>query len=270
MNVVYLHGIPGSARELEIAGLRRAGIDVSRIYAPNRSQDLPEADSLVEYIRHLEANIDNRFPGGGPLHLIGFSLGARIALELAASRTLRSRIQAMDLISPAAPLELGHFLPHMAGRPVFELARRSSLIFRCMVWLQGLLARFAPSFLYNSLFASAAGADAALASTPLFRSILGDVLLTSLSTAASRKAYRREVSAYVRPWAESVLPFVHAKHVTIWQGEADNWTPPAMASALASSLTSTPPRVVHLLTGLSHYSTLAEALPRILGASKEG
>ena len=51
--------------------------------------------------------------------------------------------------------------------------------------------------------------------------------------------------------------------VTIWQGSEDDWTPPAMAEALAALLPTTP--AVHILPGCSHFSTLRaylEAEPR--------
>lgn len=50
--------------------------------------------------------------------------------------------------------------------------------------------------------------------------------------------------------------------VRIWQGGADTWSPPAMADCLADRL----PAVVGVerLAGLSHYSCLFEAVPRII------
>ena len=49
--------------------------------------------------------------------------------------------------------------------------------------------------------------------------------------------------------------------VTIWQGDADNWTPPAMADALAAALPG--PVTLHRLPGCSHYSALRRALIQI-------
>ena len=51
--------------------------------------------------------------------------------------------------------------------------------------------------------------------------------------------------------------------VRIWQGRDDTWTPPQMAEALARALPDV--RSLTWLDGLSHYSTLQQALPRILG-----
>lgn len=47
----------------------------------------------------------------------------------------------------------------------------------------------------------------------------------------------------------------------LWQGGADNWTPPVMAEQLAARL---PQASLTVLPGLSHYSTLAAVLPQLL------
>ena len=69
-------------------------------------------------------------------------------------------------------------------------------------------------------------------------------------------AYRQEVLGYVGDWA-GILQKID-QPVTIWQGQCDNWSPPAMAETLATLL----PNVVavHRLEGCSHYSTLRDYL----------
>nr|QQZ49659.1 hypothetical protein JKL49_22710 [Phenylobacterium glaciei] len=49
----------------------------------------------------------------------------------------------------------------------------------------------------------------------------------------------------------------------LWQGQADSWTPPAMAQALAAARPQS--RTLRTFAGLSHYSTLRAALPEIFG-----
>ena len=48
----------------------------------------------------------------------------------------------------------------------------------------------------------------------------------------------------------------------IWHGLEDNWAPPAMAQALAGALPGGPR--IEVAEGLSHYSCMHEAMPRIL------
>jgi pimeloyl-ACP methyl ester carboxylesterase len=257
MNTVYLHGIPGSPAELQL-GAVAAAVPAACLYAPARCAASPGA-SMSAYTDGLEADIRRRFPHG-PLRLVGFSLGTKLALELAAR--LGSRVHHVHLVSPAAPLEAGNFLPHMAGRPVFAIARASPALLALLVWLQALTARLAPALLARQLFASAAGEDATLARNSAFKAMLRSVFAASFT--GSCWGYRREVLAYVRPWGATVLPLVKAP-VTIWQGSADNWTPPAMAAYLAAALpTARAVPVLHTLAGRSHYSTLAAALPLIL------
>ncbi|MFN9716540.1 MAG: alpha/beta fold hydrolase [Sphingomonadales bacterium] len=53
-------------------------------------------------------------------------------------------------------------------------------------------------------------------------------------------------------WSDE-LAKVH-QPVAIWQGSEDDWTPPAMAQALAQRLPSRP--AVEVMRGLSHFSAL--------------
>lgn len=262
MNTVYFHGIPGSPAEVELAGVGDA-VSASRVYAPNRTAEHLSL-SMAEYEDKLVADILHRFPSG-PLKLIGFSLGAKVALSVAVR--LGDRVARIHLVSPAAPLEGGDFLWHMAGAPVFALAKYCPWLLTPLVWVQGLLARFAPGFLFRALFASAAGADTELARAPAFQSAMRSILAASLT--GTCWGYRREVLSYVCPWA-ALLPCVRHR-VHIWHGSRDTWAPPALAEFLARSIPGpqleghrgeAPLR--HMYPGLSHYSTLVKALPSIL------
>ena len=247
---VYFHGQPGSPDELSLVA---AGRLPSGLFAPDRATDRPDLP-LGGYLDHLTATVLARYPAG-PIRLVGFSLGAVVAIEVAlriAGRDVR-----LDLVSPAAPLGLGDFLPDMAGGAVFGLAARSPGLFGLLTGVQGALARLAPDLLFSQIFAGAAGADADLARDPAFQATLKRILAHGLAGGA--KGYRREVLGYVAWAPERLSGLTHP--VTLWQGEADSWTPPAMARALAAALPGAPE--VRTFPGLSHYSTLQAALPAI-------
>ena len=184
----------------------------------------------------------------GRLRLAGFSLGAFVALEVA-SRLPECDL-ALELIAPAAPLAEPSLLPQMAGGAVFAMAARHPARFTALVRAQALAARLAPGLLARALLASARGADKALAADPAFRAGMAANLRAGLRDGGA--GYATEIAGYVGDWAATLSTISHP--VTIWQGEADNWVPPAMARALAAALPGC--QALHLLPELSHYSTL--------------
>lgn len=254
MATVYFHGEPGSPDELRLV----PGASWPELFAPDRANDRPDLP-LAAYLDHLAADVLARFPEG-PVRLVGFSLGAFVAVEIALrlQETAPERALSLDLVSAAAPLGCGDFLPHMAGGMVFSLARQRPRLFAAMTGVQGWLARRAPGLLFGQIFAGAAGADAGLARDPAFRAIIGGILTHSLSRGA--RGYRREVLGYVVQPPERLAALT--RPVRLWHGEADTWAPPAMAGALARTLPNV--RAVRMFPGLSHYSTLQAALPEIL------
>lgn len=239
-HTIYFHGLPGSAAELagfgqEIAA-RTAGFHVAQ-----RCGDLAR----------LAAQIAVQVPHG-PLRLIGFSLGAHAALR--AAPLLGGRVAQIDLVSPAAPLQLGDFLDGMAGAPVFRAAQAGRLPFAALTFVQAQAARIAPQKMAAALMAKARGEDRALAADPRFIAALAQSLRFSLLEA--RAAYTAEIRAYVTDWRAD-LAKVH-QPVAIWQGSEDDWTPPAMAEALAAALPLHPK--VTMIAGASHFSTLRHFL----------
>ncbi len=242
---IYFHGMPGSADELAFLD---AGA-CADIWAPDRVRDAPQLQ-FQEYLTHLELGIRHRFPAG-PLHLIGFSLGARMALEMAAR--LGERVEKIDLVSAAAPLECGVDLNAMAGGRVFRLARDAPRRFALLTTAQHFLSSLSSALTFRLIFSSVKGGDIALAKDPDFRQILERALRTSFSS--SRNGYLREMIAYVAPWTE-ILARVKAP-VTLWHGSDDNWSPPQMSDWLASKLQCVAAH--HILDGQSHYSTLKRA-----------
>lgn len=196
------------------------------------------------------------FPDG-PLALVGFSLGAAAALRVAPH--LGDRVERIDLVAPAAPLQLGDFLGGMAGAPVFRAALAGRLPFAALTFAQAQAARLAPGRMAAALMTKAKGQDRALAADPQFIAALAKSLRTSLLE--QRAAYMAEIRAYVSDWRADLARI--RQPVAIWQGSADDWTPPAMAEALADALPQ-PPRFT-MIEGLSHFSTLrayCESLPR--------
>lgn len=243
--IVYCHGMPGGPGEWVVnapAALREAA------FLPDRN-----APALVDPQTLADA-ISARFPQGG-ITLVGFSLGAFAALRVAAR--LGRQVAALHLISPAGPLQLGDFLPRMAGGPLFRMAGAQPRLFGAVAHVEAWLARGAPGFLLGRLMASAAGQDIALRSDPAFRAGMAGVLRAGLGR--DPRGFIAEVRAYVDDW-RGELAKVTAP-VTLWQGDADNWTPTAMATALAAAL---PGRArVEWLPGCSHYSALRAALIQI-------
>ncbi len=239
---LYFHGLPGSAAELasfgpEIAA-RARGFHVA-----------PRGGDVAQLANRIAA----RFPDG-PLVLVGFSLGAAAALRVAPH--LAERVARIDLVSPAAPLQLGDFLGGMAGAPVFRAALAGRAPFAALTLVQAQVARLAPVRMASALMAKAKGEDRALAVDPRFIAALAQSLRHSLL--ADRAAYMAEIRAYLRDW-RTELARVH-QPVSIRQGSEDDWTPPAMAVALAKAL----PDCAGLQTepGLSHFSTLRAYLER--------
>ena len=190
-----------------------------------------------------------------PSIVVGFSLGAMSAIHLAARRA--HLVSKLILISPAAPLQLGNFLPQMAGRPVFEAAQRGPMALRVVSGLQAALISIAPRFVIDTMFRASPEADKRLlAKQEVFKAVSEGVRDCLLSRQAE---YRIELLAYVRPWAH-VLSEVHCE-TEIWQGSMDNWTPPAMAAAIHAQLGDL--AVLNVCPGLGHYSTLHVALQRM-------
>lgn len=247
----YFHGQPGAPLELGLLTLQPADL-----FAPDRNGDRPEL-SAEAYFDHLAQEIRRRWPDGG-LRLVGFSIGAFVACEVALR--LADRDLSLDLISPAAALSLGDFLPYMAGGPVFRLARDNPVAFRVLTWAQGLVARGAPDLLLDQLFVSAAGEDAGLARSAEFRRILTAAMTQSLGQGA--KGYRRDLRAYVRTPHDRLAGL--SAPMTLWHGSADSWAPLAMSQALAAQQPER--RQVRVLPGLSHYSTLIAAAGEIFAA----
>jgi len=240
LRTVYFHGLPGSAAELAGFGPEIAG-RVAGFHVAARGGDFAR----------LAGGIAARFPEER-LRFVGFSLGAAAGLRVAP--VLGERVAQIDLVSPAAPLQLGDFLGGMAGAPVFRAALAGRRALAALTLVQAQVARLAPERMAAALMAKAKGADRDLAADPAFIAALAQSLRHSLID--SRAAYKAEIRAYVADWRAD-LARVH-QPVRIWQGSDDDWTPPEMAQALAAALPTLPQ--VTLLPGLSHFTALRHFL----------
>lgn len=249
--LVYFHGIPGSALELSLVADFQP--PDTQVFAPDRCADSPDLD-FQAYCDVLAARIIWMFPSD-PIDLVGFSLGARLAIELGIR--LGDRIGAVDLIAPAAPPECGVALADMAGGAVFRLARDAPRRFGVLAFAQGWLAKLAPALLARMLLATARGEDRALARDADF--LHGMAANLRSGCAGHAIGYAREVRAHVVPWGARIAQLTAP--VTLWHGDADNWAPIAMSAWLAGKLPNV--RVFHRLTGKSHYSALIDALAAI-------
>ena len=245
---IYFHGAPGSPAELALFEAAEV-----RMSAWDRFVDRPRLP-FDDYLDAISEEIASR-AAGAPIRLIGFSIGARVALEVACR--VAGSVGSVELISPGGPLELGNFLPRMEGRLVLGVARSAPCLLPSLTWVQARMADLAPHRLLGIMFAGSSGADAALSVDPCFSAAMIQMISGSLGAGAA--GYRREIVAYVKPWS-SILSHVSAP-VRIWQGAADNWTPPEMARALQTALPNAEP--IRLLDSLSHYSTLRLALKEL-------
>ncbi|UYV15569.1 alpha/beta fold hydrolase [Porphyrobacter sp. ULC335] len=247
--VLYFHGLPGSQAELCSFGPAIAA-NARHFHVVARTDALVDGDSSG-YFSRLAEQIERQFAGVA-LHLAGFSLGAATALRVALF--LGERVARIDLVSPAAPLQLGDFLGGMAGAPVFRAALAGRWPFAALTLVQAQVARLAAQKMAGALMAKAKGEDRALAADPRFIAALAQSLRHSLLE--QRDSYQAEIRAYVGDWRAD-LALMH-QPVRIWQGSADDWTPPAMAEALAAALPTRPQ--VTMLPGCSHFSALRHYL----------
>lgn len=249
---LYFHGAPGAPVEAElIAGVaEQQGV---ALCAVSRA-DIPFGGGSADYLDRL-AEVVARLDGGRRLPILGFSIGAALALRVAAR--LKADAGPLLLLSAAGPLDVpGAFDGMGAGARVFRSAQAGGAGFAMTVAAQALLARRAPGLLRRMLFAGAASSDRALAASPDGQALLARIYAGAW--AGGGHAYRRDLTAYVEPWAAD-LDAVTAP-VELWHGTDDNWAPVAMARGIARRL---PAARLHEAEG-GHYATLIAQAPRAL------
>lgn len=243
--VVFCHGMPGSEADADLLRQANPGTKIIalRLLENKSAQMTSDLEALLD-----EAVVQSKEKH---VHLVGFSIGAMVAIKLAAMRP--DMVSQLTLISPAAPLSLGDFLPKMAGKPVFDLALKHPKLLRLLTRLQGLVARVSPKTLIKMLFANCGIVEKELLNDPSFR----EVMIQGLSASLVRRPenYISYVSAYVTDWSDT-LHEVRC-HVTLWHGTKDTWSPPEMSKELQDAFGQK--ATIHLVEDGEHYSTLARA-----------
>jgi len=250
--VIYFHGAPGAPEEAQLFDqeAKKHGLTVLCF---DRFAINPSLTGEVYY--QLLAEEITKKSDGQAVDFIGFSIGAFVAIQTC--RYMPNGVRSLHLVSAAAPLEAGDFLPAMAGQQVFRLAKTTPALFLLLSYWQSLLARLAPKALFRLLFASAAGADKALAEDPEFQARITPVLRSCFQGRV--RGYARDVGAYVQPWSATLADITVPTQ--LWQGDADNWSPPQMPHYLASAIPGA--ASTQSFSGLSHYSCLYRAVPEI-------
>ena len=257
--VVYFHGVPGAPEECGVFDSLAKAHGLTLICF-DRFAIAPTLKGEAYFTRL--ANEINALAAGRPVDFVGFSIGAFVALQTC--RHMAGGVRNLHLVSAAAPLEAGDFLGAMAGKAVFRLAQKRPAFFVALSYWQSLLARLAPKALFRLLFASATGADKALAAEPDFQ--LGMINVLKSCFLGNVGGYTRDVLAYVRPWNSSLAEISTPTH--LWHGTEDNWSPVAMAEYLKAAIPSA--STITLFNGLSHYSCLHRAMPEIAKRLAEG
>lgn len=247
--VFYFHGTPGAATEaMWLAAAAQA--NGLRLLALERDSLDPSLHGEA-YVAELTAAVLG-LAGEQSVHLLGFSIGASLALRVAAQ--LPKPAAGIWLVSAAAPLEWPACWQGMgAGRFTFAMAQGYPRVFKLLSAYQGWLARHFTGLLLRSLFQGARGADAELLVQAPLREQLMSVQRECF--AQGSEAYVRDVRCYVEPWA-ACLPTVRGS-LQLWHGDQDNWAPVTMAHGLLGQFGAQ--AQVHWLAGRSHYSCLLDA-----------
>jgi len=250
--VIYFHGAPGSPDEASVFDehAKKHGLNII-------CYDRFSIDSSLQnkaYYKYL-ANVIIDKANGEQVDIIGFSIGCHAAIET--SLYLEGTIRELHLISAAAPLDAADFLKGMAGKMVFSIAMKQPAIFTLLSYWQTVLAKVAPNVLSKMLFSSAMGEDKKLSKTPDFKDYIRPILIRCFNV--NVKGYIREIKQYVAPWKESLIKCSANTH--IWHGTSDNWSPVSMAIYLKENIPSS--SSLELITGLSHYTCLYAAAPKI-------
>lgn len=256
--MIYFHGAPGAPEECSTFDL--AGKDHRLRFI---CFDRFSVDSSIngEAYYKLLADEISRISFGKPVDIVGFSIGAFIALQTI--RHMTNGVGSLHLVSAAAPLEAGDYLETMAGKQVFKVAKAAPAVFVLLSYWQGLLARLSPNALFNLLFASASGADTVLAADREFRA--GIIKAMKACFIGRVRGYTRDIGLYIQPWNATLAEV--SVNTYIWHGAEDNWAPPLMAEHLKSAIPGY--KSTTIFNGMSHYSCLHQAARGICKLSSE-
>lgn len=266
--IFYFHGIPGSLEEF--AGIfNQIGILHQLKFVCLDRVSIPVEDNEKYFQTIAEEMI--AVAQGKPFHIIGFSLGTFIAMQVC--RNLKNSkkdspiVGQVHLVSAVAPLDgiLGtQYLPYMAGRIVFRLARDYPIMFTGFVYFQRILTYFCPQVLFQLICSDVRGNDVEIVKKSEFRlELIGSLKYCLLN---NLHGYMRDIRAYVFPWLHTVSDLNslrNMKKMYLWHGQLDNWTPLSMAHHLHSILLPWNKPILSVFEDASHFSCLFEALPQI-------
>lgn len=245
--IYFCHGAPGGPSDAQLLADMPDGVEV---ITPNLFENLNTERDIADQTLVQFDNLTSQH-GGADICLMGFSMGALAACHIAARRP--NKVSHLTLISAAAPLELGHFLPDMAGAPVFLLAKQRPKMLRALTWAQGVLTKIAPGYLLKRMFLGSDPSEIALLETTTFQTKIREGLRNSFTKQPGN--YAAFLAAYTKPWGQ-VLADIQCP-TKMWHGAEDIWAPPAMADALKEAL----PGEVTLTTlpNTGHYGALQQA-----------
>ncbi len=103
--VYFCHGIPGSVQDGAYA---LNGLPANTLhFTPNLLEI--EGELIDACLRQFDETIAEA--GNAPIHVVGFSIGSMVAVRIASARA--DRVCKLSLVSAAAPLSLGDFLPRV-------------------------------------------------------------------------------------------------------------------------------------------------------------
>ena len=245
-NVSFLHGLSGRPGDANLGS--RGLLAGTRVIGTKPLGLGGDGDNILDQtVAQFDAMIAD---AKGYIHLIGFSIGAMVACKIAAERP--DEVGRLSLISPAAPLQLGDFLPHMAGAPVFQMAQDHPRRLAMATAAQGLVSRIAPGLITKVLFAKCGPQEKALMADEQFKFLLQRAL--DISYRKNAVQYRRMLAAYVGDWSDT-LDGIQCP-VDLWHGSDDSWAPIDMSESLKAAISS--PTVLHEIKGGEHYSTLTK------------
>lgn len=224
-------------------------------------RNLPGELSSADYLQQLAQQISDS-AAGQPIRLLGFSIGACLALRIAA--LLGERVTAVYLVSAAAPLEIPSNSVGMgAGRYTFLWAQRYPRLLRAFAGYQALLAKINPRLLLSLLFAGAGGKDPELLRQADTQAWLAAIQRECFNHGT--RSYVRDVNLYVEPWAAELANVTAA--LNLWHGEADNWAPIGMSVYLQKHLRTA--SAVTRGTGQAHYACLLENADAVMAAVRQ-
>jgi pimeloyl-ACP methyl ester carboxylesterase len=241
--VFFCHGLPGSAADARLLATANPTVNIIALELLKfQPKDIVQALSDARSVEGATAKPES-------VHLVGFSIGAMAAIKIAASRP--EQVSKITLISPAAPLQLGAFLPNMAGKPIFQLAMKHPGLLDLVTRIQGQVAKLSPPLMTRVLFGACGPSERALLNDLSFRHAINDAFHWSFTK--HRQTYLAYVKDYVADWS-SALEKVRCP-VDLWHGTADTWSPIEMSVALKARLGDT--CTLHEIENAEHYSTLS-------------